>query len=368
MATIYDYLTRVSSVPFEKNPINEIDFAVFSWLSYIDYSATNNTTTSKRVYLKEAFEEALKIEQNKFFKNDIIKVMNALLASKRYENIEFLGYEERLLKDTTEQFAAVSMIIHDGNKKKLVITYRGTDGTVTGWKEDFEIVYKPQIPAQNSAYLYAKNIISEVECDEIYFCGHSKGGNLAIYAAGYFAKDEKLKAIYTYDSPGFIEDYLSTPEYLNVKPKIIHLTPQDSLVGRLLFYDYESIVVYAYADIAFEHLIFTWQVEGNQFIRVDKYSTTSNAVKKAMTKLINELDMTKREKAVQKIFKFVDRVSGAGKLMINDNVINFIMNGSNEARDNTDDLNRAKKKFLTFRKIRNDRKRNLSVQSRKITD
>ena len=183
---MFDLLEYVKKnlISFEKKPLNEVDAMVFSWLTYY--------RLPKQMYKKNSFDNiCLKEFYNaKYFDNLLFDVfdkeksrllLSYIAASPRFRNVEMFYYVDKANRKTEKQFAAMTFKI---SKYSYVVAYRGTDHTFVGWKEDLNMSFLKNVPSQIEAIKYLEKIISKSK-GNIYITGHSKGGNLAIYA-GYF--------------------------------------------------------------------------------------------------------------------------------------------------------------------------------------
>ncbi|MBQ4347238.1 MAG: DUF2974 domain-containing protein, partial [Firmicutes bacterium] len=100
------------------------------------------------------------------------------------------------------------------------MVFRGTDHSLVGWKENFNMSYEDVVPSQRDAMYYLDKMAQEYK-GNIRLGGHSKGGNLAIYAAAHCRVKvrERIFAIYNNDGPGINEHEVKNPDYIELEPK-----------------------------------------------------------------------------------------------------------------------------------------------------
>ena len=218
MANVFDYLKWRGDLNLEKSSFNEIDNLILSRFSYFPFD--NIIKEDEVVTIKELSE--------RFEKTDI-----NMLATKYINKIE---------TEQEKQFSAITVLMPDDT---IYVSFRGTDNTIVGWKEDFNMSFKSHIASQISANEYLENIAEEFPKKKIRVGGHSKGGNIAIYASA-FAKQEakdRIINVYNNDGPGFCEDVIKTVEYQEIMPKTHTYIPQSSIIGRLMNHKEEYTIV-----------------------------------------------------------------------------------------------------------------------------
>ena len=147
------------------------------------------------------------------------------------------------------------------------MAYRGTDNSIAGWHEDFDMGYASPVPAQSEAVAYLRRMAEAGR--PLHVCGHSKGGNLAAYAAAFSdeATQELLQDIYSFDGPGLDEAALESEGYARIRPRLRSYIPQSSVVGLLMGYHTDYTVVHAQQVGILQHDGLSWQVDGPRFQR-----------------------------------------------------------------------------------------------------
>lgn len=162
-----------------------------------------------------------------------------------------------------------------------LIVFRGTDDSIIGWKEDFHLTYMKEIPSQKHALRYLKNFFAHHPKQKVILAGHSKGGNLAIYAASQIEQSlqNQITAVYTFDAPGLHQELTQTAGYQRIMDRSKIFIPQGSIIGMMLEIPAHQIIVQSTAlgGIA-QHDTFSWQIEDKHFVQLDKTNSDSRQV------------------------------------------------------------------------------------------
>ena len=281
MANITDYLEWRGDLSFKVSPFNEVDNLILAELSYIQLEKKEKQTP---ITIKEAitayFEkyDEKQIQSQFALSKNPIPFFKALQKSKRFGNLIIENYVNKISKKEEKQFSA--MVIHI-NWNTIYIAFKGTDNTLVGWKEDLNMSFLPKIPAQQEAVAYLNKIVTWKN-RHIYLGGHSKGGNLAIYAAVNARKNikKRIKKIYNNDGPGFQEEFIAQATYSELLPKIVTILPVTSIIGMLLTQKGEYKVIKSNSIGIWQHDCLTWQVENTKFVALKEVDETSNKIKK----------------------------------------------------------------------------------------
>jgi len=237
MGTLFDYLEWRGDLSFSIVPLNEADLYILSKIGTPDL-----TGIVPQEMIMVRIEDAVRDYFEKYPYDEkalgalastaILKSMIKLPEIPRYGDLRLCGFRKKLDPDTEEQFSALTVRLPDGTN---VVTFRGTDDTLIGWKENFNLSVSMPVPAQTDALEYLEEVAAELEGDLI-VAGHSKGGNLAVYAATEASEEVKarIREVYNFDGPGFDEEFWESEKYLSIQDKIHVILPEDSMVGTLL--------------------------------------------------------------------------------------------------------------------------------------
>ena len=178
------------------------------------------------------------------------------------------------------------------NLDTYLIVFRGTDDSIIGWKEDFHMTYMKEIPAQKHALEYLEDFFKQYPKQKVLLAGHSKGGNLAVFAASQIQPElqEKISAVYTYDAPGLQAHLTETTGYQDVIPKFHRYVPQGSVIGMMLEVPDTPIVVKSTAlgGIA-QHNTFSWLTDGHHFVQLEEISSESLQIKDALKEWVDSV-------------------------------------------------------------------------------
>ena len=281
MKNMLDYIKEFGHVSFEERAFSEIDALVLTELEYLPLEKVvpSDENGENFVTVKEIAEYMKEHKKQLFDENPMMmtperhEVSQIIADAPRFQSMKFFGVVSEWDKDTTKQFAAITVEVEPG--VRLVI-FRGTDDTLIGWKEDFLMTYSPLVAAQTDAKEYLAKQASLWDGD-LMVSGHSKGGNLALYAAATQEEDVQLRIvdIFCFDSPGLYRSVLETKGYQNIVPLAMRYIPQDALVGLMLESEVPYVIVKSDAVGAMQHSAMTWGIEDGQFIKVDKLTKNS---------------------------------------------------------------------------------------------
>ncbi len=308
--TISEYFDWRGDLSFEASPINEVDCLIFCQLSYLDYSSIVSESFAKPMRLKDAaamFENAPDFEQRK--KNsetmgkDNFPFLKEAAATGRFGEVLVSGFSSHTDDITEKQFAAITF---EFAKNNAFIAFRGTDGTIVGWKEDFNMAFMSPVPAQKDAVAYLTACANANKKRSLIVGGHSKGGNLAIYSSVFCdAKTQKqITKVYNFDGPGFEQNILQSAEFTAMLPKLTTYLPQSSVVGILFNHREECIEIKSSESMGiFQHDPFTWFVTAKAFVKVDGLTNDSKFIDSTIKDWLEQLDNSQREMFIDTLFE-----------------------------------------------------------------
>ncbi len=308
MANICDYIKWRGDLSFECDSFNEVDSLVLSQLSYFNFQDLIKTDLSSPMYFRDVVNTFLNLpDYNKrkyigvFFDSQCDILLPLAGTSKRFGDLKVCGFRNVLNTEVEEQFSALTFI--DEKTRSIFIAFRGTDDNLIGWKEDFNLAYQKELPAQFDAKNYVTEVAKKFK-GNIYICGHSKGGNLSIYSAvEQIPKIQKrICGVYNNDGPGFTEDFFRRKEYLNVKQVIKTNLPEMSIIGMLFYHDDNYSTVISDAQGLVQHNPFSWHVEGNKFLKTSDVKTESKIISQTILDWFNEMYEDERKVFVETIF------------------------------------------------------------------
>lgn len=312
MANLFDYLEWRGDLTFEQAPLNEVDNLIFSWLSYAAFDGVvSEEFTEEPLTIKEAEELFFQTHDlNKILKETVsftktsALLLKHLSNSKRFCDVKIMGFVNRIDYVQETQFCAMVYLI---DEKLSYVVFRGTDDTLVGWKEDFNMTFLPVIPAQKMALDYLEKAAEHTK-GTLIVGGHSKGGNLAIYAGvKCSAKTRKrIQKIYNNDGPGFrtLEDL--GEHYQEMLPKIETYVPQSSVVGMLLEREGDYVVVKSTAWGINQHDVVSWEVIGPHFVTAEALSETSLLLSQTLRSWLDSVTTEEREHFVEALYGILE--------------------------------------------------------------
>lgn len=310
MQNIFDYLEWRGDLSFEVDGLNEIDNLVFSTLAYLEYGGIIAPNAGKgSITLSKIAEKSGKsiAGMSAFYTNPFFRQIPNLLAkaaqSARYRDIELSSYVNKFDPEMSKQFSAVVFSI---NKNLHFIAFRGTDDTLAGWEEDFQMSFKDEVQAQQNAVAYMEKVISSYDGD-FYIGGHSKGGNLAVYAAAHASSRMRDRIIWVYnnDGPGFHNKIIKSEGYQKILRKVSTFIPKSSIVGMLLEHGEDYIVVSSSEIGILQHDTFSWQVKGTHFVYAKGLTKSSLNFNKTVRLWLDQLSLEQRAQFVDVIFDII---------------------------------------------------------------
>ena len=318
MDHIFDYLDWRGDVPFAVSPFNEVDNYIVAKIGCCDFDSivpedaeSVGVGAALTAYFKRCGSAGVYF--GALASPSLAPLLRRLPETPRFRDLALSGFVRRALPECTEQFSALTVSIPDGTH---YVSFRGTDDTLYAWKEDFMMALSGAIPAQRDAAEYLAWAASAYD-GTLRVGGHSKGGNLAVYAAACAdaAVQDRISVIYNNDGPGFDADFLRSPGYLRIREKLLPLLPQYSLVGTLLEQDTNCVIVRSGRFGIAAHDGFNWGVRGTQFLRCQDMSRSSRAFDVTMERVLGAMDMDERRDFIDTLFRVL---SATGAVTITD--------------------------------------------------
>ena len=309
MANIFDYLDWRKDVPFSVSPFNEVDSLVLSELVYADLAGAV-PEDGQQVTLSEARTQFWQrhTREEVMAEDSYTKMapflMDGMTEGARFADTKLAYFYSAVDPAADVQLAAVTFYLPDGT---AFVAFRGTDSTIVGWKEDFYLSFLPETEGQRRAVAYMNEHFLD-QTMPLRLGGHSKGGNLAVYAA--VKADESIRrrilAVYSNDGPGFLESFTQSEAYKDMLPRIISTVPEDTVIGTLLTSGAFQHVLKSSAAGIVQHDGFSWQVLGPHFVEAEKRSTASILTETTLRQWLRELSEEKRRQFVNSLFSLLE--------------------------------------------------------------
>ena len=304
MGNIMDYISWRGDLTFAQSPFIEVDNLILACFSYVNLDRIPAVTRQKGIELKKLVKEFKKLhtikelEADKSFIRLAPFMMFEMAESVRFGNCVIRNYVNEIVTEAEQQFSAVEIVLDDGTS---YISFRGTDDTIIGWKEDFNLS-TGVVPAQERAVEYMQRI-SDKASGMLRVGGHSKGGNLAIYGSVMCKSvHDKILEIYSNDGPGFSKEFQESPETAEMMPKIIRIIPEYSIIGTLLEHEKQPIIVASTSRGLLQHDGFSWEVQGPGLVRRDSLNKTALRFIEILHKWIDGMDMEQKRLLIEDLF------------------------------------------------------------------
>ena len=302
MANVFDYIDW-RDIEISKVEFNEIDAAILARFSYFPLEYLN--LENEHMTIKDVYKKYKKAEKKgiAIMKNDT-KFFPILAGSKRFGNLVVSHFIKKIDTKIEKQFCALVVELPDNS---ICISYEGTDNTLIGWKEDFNMSYNVEVPAQIESVNYLNKIAKIYGDKKIRIVGHSKGGNLAVYAAAFCKKEirNRIIDVYNFDGPGFQQEVLKTEGYQAIKKVAYRYIPQTSVVGRLLYHEGKTRIMKSSETGIMQHDLYSWQLLGDKFEKAT-LTDSSEFIDVTLTDWLNEVSPEQRKELIDVLFEIIN--------------------------------------------------------------
>ena len=313
MANMLDYLQWRGDLSIERAPLCDVDYLIFSGMSYVPFDGVVGADFSAPVSLGEACKKvhALCAKDGggrAYHLPDDEKLVSLLSNSERFSSLSLCAYKNVFDEARQEQFCALSVLLPNGD---TLIAFRGTDGTLVGWKEDFNMALSSVAPAQKDALSYVEYAASERN-GRLHLCGHSKGGNLAVYASAFCgaALQARVAAVRSFDGPGFSDALIAQADFKRIIGRTRTLLPQSSVIGMLLEHAEDFSIVESKSMGIFQHNIYLWQIMRADFLPMSERTNSSYFMDAALKNWVAAMEPSLREKMINGIYSLFSPVEG----------------------------------------------------------
>ena len=302
MSNINDYLLWRGDIPINKKfKFNEIDSMILARFSYLLFSRINIAPKETIASISERMKN---FKNEEFLYNGDKELITNLGESKRFKNMIVTDYVEINSKEKENQFSAITIHI---SRKEIYISFMGTDNTINGWKEDFNMAFMENVPCQIAGKEYIERISKKYRYKKIRIGGHSKGGNVAVYSAITANKkiQNKIIKIYNYDGTRNNKNTINQFENSEIINKIESYIPQDSIIGRLLNHKEKMTVILSTEKGILQHDIYSWQVLKDDLIKLEKNTNVSENIDKTLTDWLETTTVEQRKIFVDVVFELL---------------------------------------------------------------
>lgn len=307
---LLQYLRDFGGKSFREMPFSEVDALVLAQLSYLKMNGiVPGFTEESPMALPEIFAHP---DHERLYTDPLYgkvhrKMFDLVCKSERFRRVRAKFFVEWLDEEREVQFAAVTFFL---GQTSLFVSYRGTDETLVGWKEDFNMSYMKAVPSQRMALAYLKGV-ARYAPGRLILGGHSKGGNLAVYAAACApeAIRQRLRRIYSFDGPGFQKKFYEKPGFLRIEDKYCKIVPEQSLIG-MLFANYKKYrVVKSYRNGLIQHDLMQWKIQDGKFVYRKELYGRSNRRTAILNAWINSLTVEQIAAFVETLYELLRMAS-----------------------------------------------------------
>ena len=355
--TINDYMEWRGDLRFTQDPFNEVDSVILSMACFIDYQGIVPAPgVPGTVTFREAMEQFDAMpEKDRHFgviiPDETLDLARNASKCPRYSDAQLFAYENVVDEEKEMQFAAVTFRLSD---RSLFVSFRGTDDTIVGWKEDFNMMFLSHIPAQERAAAYL-NFVARQYPGDIRTSGHSKGGNLAIWSVVHANSDVRRRVVraYSNDGPGFNKEMLESAAYREMRDKCITFVPQSSLVGMLMEHDENYQIIQSDQTGLLQHDPFSWAVERNRYVYLEERSAFGEQSDAAIRLWLDSMTMEEKHSLVDDLFEVLESTGAKTLTDLSENKMKYAavmyktISGYDKARRKR--INRLMARLITAR-------------------
>ena len=303
MANLFDYLAWRGDLPLEAVGFNEVDGMILARFAYADFENAELLQCGEAPLGEVA--QALAEQQTE--ETEDTALLRALAQSERFRLLRLSAYENRFDAESQTQFSAVTVRL---TETLSYLVFRGTDTTLVGWKENFNMAFLCPVPAQREAADYLARAAERES--RLILGGHSKGGNLAVYAAAMCEPSvrERIDAVYNYDGPGFDISVLRTEGYRQILPKVHTFVPQSSIVGMLLEHQEKITVVHSTRTNGIhQHDLYSWEVQPRGFQCMEETTSSSRFIDATVSAWLSEIDFAQRKCVIDTVYGALEQTN-----------------------------------------------------------
>ena len=298
---VIDYLNAYKDISLSQERFNELDALILSLMGYFPFDLIDK----KKIEAKDVVEflKDYKPKGKSERKRLDIYVLKTICTSERFKDIKFLDFEKKRSGEAIEQFQAVTIVLKDF----VFVSFCGTDATVLGWREDFNMAFLEIVPSEVDAIRYINEQRHKHPFRDIYIGGHSKGGRLAIRAGKELYKKNNLKAIFSFDGPNFTDSFYDY-QYDEMKTLVYEYAPNESIIGRLIK-DRKKIIIESNAKGIYQHDAYSWQIEDDHFVHLDSYTPKSDKIVKVANGVVEKCNNEEKSIFVNTFFDLIEKLN-----------------------------------------------------------
>lgn len=262
MANVFDYLDWRGDLTLDLVPLCDVDAVVLSRLSYLPL---DGLVPPEGAPVGALMRQLLASKPPLLLPEDG-RFIPALAASQRFCEMRIMDYVNQIDLESQTQFAAITVALGDGRH-------------------------------------YAASAMLRFP-GEFLLGGHSKGGNLAVYAAAFCpaALQERIAAVYNNDGPGFDAEVIALPGYQRICARVQTFVPQSSIVGMLLEHEEAYTIIHSTGDGFGQHNLYTWEVLRDRFVTLETVTNGSRFLDRTLKQWLAGLEPEQRERTIDTVY------------------------------------------------------------------
>lgn len=302
------YLEWRGDISIKERPFNDVDALILSELVYVRFeNVVPGIGEEGSITIREANEKYVRsMERDVLYYKRKEQLLDILANTSRFADMTLCNYVSTYDVKAQQQFAAMHINV---TPALTFVAFRGTDSTIVGWREDFNMSYMMPVPAQQSAVDYVNQTMKGI-FKRYWLGGHSKGGNLAIYS-GVFCNpklQKKIVKINSFDGPGFNRNMVNDAAYKLVEDRIVAYVPVSSVVGMLMEHEEDVKVVESCEVSILQHEGFSWMVSRDQFVQANELDPFSKQFSVTLKTWLAGMDAEERKAMVDAFFGVFEEV------------------------------------------------------------
>lgn len=306
---LFDYLKSYGGTPMSELPFGAVDSLCLSLVSYLPLGEHVKQGFSEHYRLQELcglyliYQQECEARYIGTMARGNTEFFRLMGKSARFRDLSVTGICEEYCEDEQKQFAALTVSAEDFH----FLSFRGTDGSLVGWKEDFNMAFLSCVPSQQAAVRYLEEASRSLTYGTLMLGGHSKGGNLAVFAAANATAPtrDRIEAVYAHDSPGFLPEILKMQGYQETASRRHAFVPQTSIIGLLLDSGDEERVIRSKQHGLLQHDPYTWQVDGTDFVYENEVSRAGRYIDRTLGEWLLKMDVEAREAFVESVYELL---------------------------------------------------------------
>ena len=308
---MFHYLRKQGHLRFLDAPPTEADLLIFATMAYCPMERLGGngygwplSLTGSVLYPKAArYDETEMMRKRRH-------LWMAATQTIRFGECKFGGFRAHFSPEKQQQFAACAFRIAP---QTGVIAFRGTDSTLVGWKEDLNLSFESPVPAQQDAARFLNDMLALYT--QVYVVGHSKGGNLALYAAARCnpALQSRIVHVINFDGPGLDEQTRTSPGYAALEGRITTYVPSEGIVGMLMNGGQPYTVIASEGSGLQQHNTFLWKLSGGQLVKEDGLTQQSRYASDTLRTFLSSLSIAQRRHVVDALYSILT-ATGAKKI------------------------------------------------------